>query len=73
MPEDKNLTLEMLLDEITNLKSEVNSLKTENVALKKNVEDVVAVNRKLLSAPNTPTEVDDDEAKKKLYKFLKGE
>ena len=73
MPDDKNPTIEMLLDEIKGLKTEVDNLKSENVNLKKNIEDVVAVNRKLLSAPNTPTEVDDDKAKQKLDKFLKGE
>ena len=73
MPDDKNPTIEMLVDEIKGLKTEVDNLKSENVNLKKNIEDVVAVNRKLLSAPNTPTEADEDKAKEKLDKYLKGE
>ena len=74
MPEPNNPTIEMLLDEITTLKSKVQVLETENDNLKKSINDVVAVNRKLLSSSDTPKVEDDDEAaKEKLQKFLKGE
>ena len=72
--ENKNPTIEMLVEEITNLKNEVKTLKQDNANLTRNVNDVVAVNRKLLSSTETPRAEDDNEkAKEKLLKFLKGE
>ena len=76
MPDDthKNPTIEMLVDEINTLKSTVSKLETENVNLRNDMNDLVAVNRKLLSKEVEQKQPDNDkEAMDKLDKFLKGD
>ena len=72
MPEQT--TIEDLLIKIESLETKIGELESKNEKLSKDNEEIRSFNRKLLDRKvDTPVVDNNDEAKAKLEKYLKGE
>ena len=75
MPENNNTTIEDLLAKIDKLETMIRELESTHKKLESDNEEIRAFNRKLLDrkVDMQPSNTNDEQAKLKLEKFLKGE
>lgn len=72
MGDNTNPTMELLLEKITNLENENNSLREENSKLNSKIDEVINFNRTLLNKPATKVAT-GSATDEKLKKFIEGE